>query len=448
METIRYISGGLLGDFIHQLSVINETYIRTGRKGILYISNTGDAFRLGLEKAYKDTYPFVINQPYIHEYTIHNGEDYDIDLSIWRKDLEKLKPNNWYGIFKSVYDVEWGTHPWLYGCKLLPEFQNKVVFNCTSTRFPTHVDFKALFEMIGFDMILFVTQNIDDYTYFNRNTGIELNIYIPSSLEHLVNIIHSCTCFIGSLTSALTFAYALHKKNVTLLKPHTTDLFLLYNTLKYILPETHMISSIEVPFYGQHKEDVFIKSIFPKYYRGTCIEVGAYDGKTFSNTYHFEQSDWKCLCIEPITSAFEACKTIRREVVQCCISDKDYEDKEFTIFHINTNACAISSLEPDTRLVESHKHLITNKTTEMVKIRSLTSLMDELQFPKYIDFISIDTENTELDVLKGIDFSRYSIKLLIIENNYDEPFCEDYLKQFGYKKIHRIAVNDFFLRSF
>jgi len=200
-------------------------------------------------------------------------------------------------------------------------------------------------------------------------------------------------------------------------------------------------------FYGQHGEDIYIKSLFPKDFVGTCIEVGAYDGKSLSNTYHFEELGWKCLCIEPISSAFEVCKSIRKQAVKCCISDKDSEDKEFTIFHLHDNLCAISSLEPDMRLIQSHAHLITNKTSEMVNVRSLTSLMDELEFPRSIDFVSIDTENTELDVLKGIDFSKYSIKLLVIENNYDEPFCEDYLRKFGYTKINRIAVNDFFLKT-
>lgn len=67
-------------------------------------------------------------------------------------------------------------------------------------------------------------------------------------------------------------------------------------------------------------------------------------------------------------------------------------------------------------------------------MRSLTSLLDELNFPLNIDFISIDTENTELDVLKGIDINKYNIKLFVIENNYNELKCEMYLNPYGYKK--------------
>ena len=166
-----------------------------------------------------------------------------------------------------------------------------------------------------------------------------------------------------------------------------------------------------------------------------------------SNTKHFEEIGWRALCVEPIHSAYEKCKTIRKECYQCCISDKDYDDKEFTIFHLNDNLCAISSLEPDQRLIESHAHLITDTTKIMVKVRSLNSLLSELNFPKNIDFISIDTENTELDVLKGIDLNVYNVTLFVIENNYNEPFCQDYLSQYGYKKITRIAVNDFYLKQ-
>lgn len=200
-------------------------------------------------------------------------------------------------------------------------------------------------------------------------------------------------------------------------------------------------------YYGQHHEDIFIKKIFPTLTNGVCIEVGAYNGVSMSNTKHFEEIGWRALCIEPIPVEFEKCKSIRKECYQCCISDKDSEEKEFTIFHLNDNLAAISSLEPDQRLINSHSHLITNISKCMVKVRSLNSLLQELDFPKNIDFISIDTENTELDVLKGIDLNVYNVKLFVIENNYNEPFCNNYLEQFGYKRINRIAVNDFYIKN-
>ena len=200
-------------------------------------------------------------------------------------------------------------------------------------------------------------------------------------------------------------------------------------------------------FHGQFKEESFINTIFPDKTNGICVDVGAYDGISLSNTLYYENKGWRALCIEPIPQAFQKCKKIRNECYQCCIGEFDSDDIDFTIFHLNDNLCAISSLIPDERLIKSHKHLITNISKTKVKVRSLTSLLDELSFPLNIDFISIDTENTELDVLRGFNINKYNVKLFVIENNFNELYCEKYLEPYGYKKINRIGVNDFYLKE-
>ena len=200
-------------------------------------------------------------------------------------------------------------------------------------------------------------------------------------------------------------------------------------------------------YYGQHLEDLVIEEILnDEKVNGICIEVGAYDGITFSNTLHFEEKGWTVLCIEPIPSVYEECKKIRKQCYQCCISDDDYDDKDFTMFCINNHFSAISSLLPDERLITSFSNMITNTQKCKVKVRSLNSLLKELDFPKDIDFISIDTENTELDVLKGIDLNIYNVKLFVIENNFNEPFIENYLSRFSYIKVKRDSVNDFYIK--
>lgn len=201
-------------------------------------------------------------------------------------------------------------------------------------------------------------------------------------------------------------------------------------------------------FYGQHGEDQYIQSFFPDGYIGTCVDVGAYDGVAMCNTLYFERKGWRCLCIEPNKEVYKKCAAVRKETVQCAVSDQDKEDQEFTVFYLGEeNTSAISSLCPDDRLIQSHNHLITEKRTYRVPVRSLTSLLRDHHYPTEIDFISIDTENTELDVLKGLDLDQFYVRLLVIENNFQEPGCEDYLRPYGYKKVHRIGVNDFFLKT-
>ena len=201
-------------------------------------------------------------------------------------------------------------------------------------------------------------------------------------------------------------------------------------------------------FYGQSGEDEYIRSFFPEGYIGTCVDVGAYDGISMSNTLYFEKRGWRCLCIEPNKEAYAKCAAFRKETVRCAVSVQDGEDREFTVFYLkDDNSSAISSLLPDDRLIQSHNHLITEKRIYRVPVRSLTSLLVEYLYPTEIDFISIDTENTELDVLKGLDLNRFHVRLLVVENNFQESGCEDYLKSYGYKKVNRISVNDFFLKT-
>jgi len=56
---VRYLASGKLGDFIHQLSVINETFLETGQKGILYMTDKPEGFSFGLEGTFNDIQSFI-----------------------------------------------------------------------------------------------------------------------------------------------------------------------------------------------------------------------------------------------------------------------------------------------------------------------------------------------------------------------------------------------------
>lgn len=201
-------------------------------------------------------------------------------------------------------------------------------------------------------------------------------------------------------------------------------------------------------FYSQFGQDEYFSKLFPENYIGTCIEIGAYDGITGSNTLYFENKGWKCLCIEGNDDMYLKCKKIRSYSLNYCISNENNDDGIFMVYNLNgNNQSAISSLKPDERLIDSHSNLIQSSYSKNVKIRTLTKLLDEINFNQDIDIISIDTENTEIDVLNGIDFDKYNIKYLLIENNFNEDKCENFLLNKGFKKIHRIYVDDIYVND-
>lgn len=205
---IKYISGGLLGDFIHQLSIVNEMYIKTNKKGIVYISNIGDPFRNGLEKTYKDLYEIVILQDYIYEFKIHNNEEYDINLSTWRyyNSVDTL-----YNICKLTYNIEWAKNKWLNNINILKEWENKIVINTVQYRFPNMSFFEPL-KNVDLSNYVFVSFLKNDYDYFINKTNLLVNYYSLKSLMELCIIVNSCKLFIGSLSAPMAIATALQTK--------------------------------------------------------------------------------------------------------------------------------------------------------------------------------------------------------------------------------------------
>lgn len=234
---IKYISGGLLGDFIHQLSVIHQNYLKTGRKGILYIANIGDRFRTGIEQTYKDTYDIIIRQQYICDYKIHNGEPADINLSLWRAD-NMLYKCNWNELYKKVYEVDWGTTPWLNITDMDMSWQNKIIINTSKQRFPSLIKFNELVDKYGADNIVYVGFNEKEYNRFISVTGLNvIKYYKPDSLVELCKIINSCNLVVGSLSAPMAFAHAMHKQSLI---SCTTGDINMFNNLNTVIKKLHI----------------------------------------------------------------------------------------------------------------------------------------------------------------------------------------------------------------
>lgn len=206
-------------------------------------------------------------------------------------------------------------------------------------------------------------------------------------------------------------------------------------------------------YYGQKfnriRVDQHIAKFFPKGFVGSAIEVGACDGIRYSNTYHFELGGWTCLCIEPNHKYYKRLKQNRKHSMPYACGAENKNNVEFTVFQVKRmhNESAISSLNPSKDIIDSHKNLILGQHKELVNVRTLDYCIEEFGQFETIDFISIDTEGTEFDVLQGFNIVRWMPKLFIIENNLDSKQYESYLKSFGYGLAKREPPNDFYLRK-
>jgi FkbM family methyltransferase len=205
--------------------------------------------------------------------------------------------------------------------------------------------------------------------------------------------------------------------------------------------------------YSQFGEEEIIQSYFDKHYMGGCIDVGASNGIFMNNTKIFEDAGWYCLCIEPNPKYYEELIVNRQHGVNYAIDNRndDLIFKVVTAFNAeeqDLGQYGISALRIDEKLVESFKNSGLHITIKPILVKAITLDTCIRQYYKYdrIDFISIDTEGTELDVLRGFSIEDWWPKLFVIENNFNDPEIEEYLKPYGYEKVNRLEVNDFYLR--
>lgn len=163
---------------------------------------------------------------------------------------------------------------------------------------------------------------------------------------------------------------------------------------------------------------------------GTYIELGANDGAFQSNTKWLEDDfGWRGILIEPSYVGYDACLKTRpnNKIFNCACVSFDYKESE--IFG-DFNGHAMSSV---------NGNRLNNSNLVSIKARNLQSIIDESGFEK-IDFLSLDVEGYEFDVLKGIDLKRKQIFFMLIEiYEKDKNNIFDYLDSFGYECLENVT---------
>jgi FkbM family methyltransferase len=195
-------------------------------------------------------------------------------------------------------------------------------------------------------------------------------------------------------------------------------------------------------YYSQFGEDKILSAIFKDISNGICVEIGANDGITDSMTYYFEKNGWRCLLVEPIPELFNEIIRNRNCLAFNCAAALSNGD---ATFYVAESVEGMSSLNPTDEHIE-HINRIGGKIKEIiVRTRTVDDILSEARIDK-IDFISIDVEGNELDVLKGFSINKYFPKIIIIEDNSNrvDSKVPEYMEQKGYVNFKRTGVNDWY----
>ena len=195
----------------------------------------------------------------------------------------------------------------------------------------------------------------------------------------------------------------------------------------------------------------YVIPLFDKDYKGVCIDVGAYHSKWLSNSYPFEELGWTVWCIEPNPHCKEYLQD-RPNFSNYAIGNRNENNVDFYIYKMGHG---LNGEAGATGLIynEQFDKGFGVMTTTKVDVRTLDWFLENVAKVEQVDYLAIDTEGTELDVLAGIDLARWNVKVIALENFNDSasPKYNDialYLRNFGYKRVaEQIVFNEIYLKE-
>lgn len=180
-----------------------------------------------------------------------------------------------------------------------------------------------------------------------------------------------------------------------------------------------------IEYYSQIKQDKWVIDYFGENYKGFFIEIGANNGITLSNTYTLEKIGWNGVCVDASSEYIKSLPENRPNSICLIAAISDYD-----------GLCNFEN--------RGLFGKIKNKegTTKCFTMKTLLNITNS---PLIIDYLSIDVEGAEMEVLNGFPFETYIIKLLTIEHNayaYGPKLKNDiydYLIPRNYIRIEEIA---------
>jgi FkbM family methyltransferase len=196
---------------------------------------------------------------------------------------------------------------------------------------------------------------------------------------------------------------------------------------------------------GLHDIDAKLERYLPDR-PGVFVEVGAFDGYRYSNTYFLERfRGWSGVLIEPIPESFALCVRDRpRSQVFNCALVAPGGPSSLTLSYGGPLSAELSK-ERLKRELDRGTCFGWEETYEVtVPARSLTAVLEQAGVQS-IDFLTLDVEGAEVDVLRGLDFDRYSPRYLLVETNgADQAIAEILEPRFAF--VEHFSENDAFYR--
>jgi len=202
------------------------------------------------------------------------------------------------------------------------------------------------------------------------------------------------------------------------------------NIRKFVLENlSKSVSQLQQDLVAQFLSSVMIKKVSPRS-AAYFVEIGANDGKYLSNTFTLEKTfGWNGLLSE-VNSSLTQTLFLNRPKSKIDVRAVDEISGIKKVFK-QTNNSEYSALEG----VSMHTDKFMDSISEVVETINLTDLLEECKSPKCIDFLSIDTEGNEFDILKGLNFKMFRFNYIAVEVSRNQEEITEILGSNGYIRI-------------
>jgi len=192
------------------------------------------------------------------------------------------------------------------------------------------------------------------------------------------------------------------------------------------------------------------------YRDGFYVELGANDGVAQSNTRYFEKEmGWRGVLVEPTPHNYLLCLLNRsprnKFFCRACVSFA-YRERFVEIAFSNLMSSPMG-LESDIADPLAHAKKGLTFLQEGAEVftfgalaEPLSGILDSAQAPFRIDFLSLDVEGAELEVLKGVDHRRHRFRYICVECR-DIDRLSGYLIQHRYEMVEPLSAHDYLFRD-
>ena len=195
--------------------------------------------------------------------------------------------------------------------------------------------------------------------------------------------------------------------------------------------------------YAQNREDLIIHEFFKNLNDGFYVDVGANSPIHDSVTKIFYDKGWSGINIEPIHSHYKSLLHARPRDTNLNIGISS-DERTLKLREYEGDGLSTFSREM-MKQYEAHKTRFTESYTDYnVKTRSLSSIFEELK-PPQINFMKIDVEGFEYEVIVSNDWLKFRPMLLCIEANHVENDWKAFLRKNNYTQVFSDGINEYYV---